>query len=296
MASWQSYLLCTLMRWTIKRGAKSPIDVADARRRVGQPRKRVLKTPPSVQVSAQIESGLIFERIDVAAARDDLLVLYLHGGGYFFGSPQTHRQLTCGIAKQARAQVWALDYRLAPESPFPAALEDAVAAFRFLAQACPGKRILLAGDSAGGGLALATAVAVRDVGRTAALVLLSPWTDLANTGASVQTNAKSCAMFTPRVIHDAASLYCGAADPRDPGISPLYADLHGLPPMQIFASSDEILLDDARRLAAKATEQGCSVELHIVPGVPHVWPLFARVLPEGRTSLAQVGEFVARVS
>ena len=296
MASWQSFLLCTLMRWTIKRGATSPIDVADARRRVGQPRKRVLKAPPGVRVSAQIESGLVFERIDPAAARDDLVVLYLHGGGYFFGSPQTHRQLTCAIAKQAQAQVWALDYRLAPENPFPAALEDAVAAYHFLAHTHPGKRILLAGDSAGGGLALATAVAVRNLGRTAALVLFSPWTDLANTGASVQTNAKSCAMFTPRVMRDAASLYCGVRDPLDPGISPLYADLHGLPPLQIFASSDEILLDDARRLAAKATEQGCSVELHIVPGVPHVWPLFARLLPEGRTSLAQVGEFVARMS
>ncbi len=295
MASWQSFLLCTFMRWTIKRGATSPIDVADTRRRVGQPRRRVRKVPQGLLVSAQINRGLVFERIDGAAARDDLLVLYLHGGGYFFGSPQTHRQLTCAIAKQTRAQVWALDYRLAPENSYPAALEDAVAAYRFLATTFPNKRIVLAGDSAGGGLALATAVAVRDLGRTAALFLFSPWTDLANTGASVTGNAKSCAMFTPRVMHDAAALYYGARDPKDPGISPLYADLHGLPPMQIFASADEILLDDSRRLAAKAREQGCSVELHIVPGVPHVWPLFARLLPEGRVSLAQVGEFVDRV-
>lgn len=295
MASWQSFLLCTLMRWTIKRGATSPIDVADARRRVGQPRKRVLKVPKGLRVAAQIESGLIFERIDPVAPRDDVVVLYLHGGGYFFGSPQTHRQLTCAIAKQTGAQVWALDYRLAPENRYPAALEDAVAAYRFLTTTYPGKRIVLAGDSAGGGLALATAVAVRDAGRTAALVLFSPWTDLANSGASVLGNAKTCAMFTPRVMRDAASLYCGLTDPTDPGISPLYADLHRLPPMQIFASSDEILLDDSRRLAAKATEQGCSVDLHIVPGVPHVWPLFARMLPEGRQSLMQVGEFLRRV-
>lgn len=295
MASWQSVLLCNLMRWTIKRGATSPIDVADARRRVGTPRRRVLKVPKGLQISAQIDNGLIFERVDPTEPRDDLIVLYLHGGGYFFGSPQTHRQLTCAIARQTRAQVWALDYRLAPENPYPAALEDAVAAYRFLIVAHPGKRIVLAGDSAGGGLALAAAVAVRDLGRTAALVLFSPWTDLANTGASVAGNAKSCAMFTPRVMHDAAALYYGDGDPRDPGASPLYADLHGLPPMQIFASNEEILLDDSRRLAAKATEQGCSVELHIVPGVPHVWPLFARLLPEGRTSLAQVGDFIGRV-
>ena len=203
--------------------------------------------------------------------------------------------VAAAIATQARAQVFALDYRLAPENPYPAAFDDAVAAFRFLVASHPGKRVVLAGDSAGGGLALATAVAVREAGRTAALVLFSPWTDLANTGASVEGNAKTCAMFTPRVMRDAAALYYGHTDPTDPCISPLYADLHHLPPMQIFASSDEILLDDSRRLAAKATEQGCSVELHIVSGVPHVWPLFARLLPEGRKSLMQVGKFVGRV-
>ena len=142
---------------------------------------------------------------------------------------------------------------------------------------------------------MATAVATRDLGRTAALVLFSPWTDLANTGASNEDNAETCAMFTPQIMRDVAALYCGHTDLRDPGASPLYADLHGLPPMLIFVSSDEILLDDSRRLADKARTQGCNVELHIVAGVPHVWPLFARVLPEGRTALVQVGAFVRRV-
>ena len=295
MASWQSIILCNLMRWIVKRHAKSPIDIVDTRRRLGRPRRRVLKVPRGVRISARREAGLVFECIDPIIARTDLVVLYLHGGGYCFASPQTHRQLTSAMAKQARAQVWALDYRLAPENPYPAALEDAVAAYRFLTKTYPDKRILLTGDSAGGGLALATAVAIRDLGRGAALVLFSPWTDLANTGASNEVNAQTCAMFTPQIMRDVAALYCGQTDPRDPGASPLYADLHGLPPMLIFASCDEILLDDSRRLADRARAQGCSVELHIVAGMPHVWPMFARVLPEGRTALVQVGEFVRRV-
>ena len=198
MASWQSRLLCLIFRLTVKRAGRKGIDVAGTRAKMGTPRARVLQTPPDATVSRVEADGLTFERVERAGSRADLAVLYLHGGGYFFGSPQTHRQLTLAMAGQTRAPVFALDYRLAPEHRYPAALNDSVAAYRWLSLTFPGRRIVLAGDSAGGGLALATAAAIRDLGmpKPAALVCFSPWTDLAVTGNSIETNARRCAMFT----------------------------------------------------------------------------------------------------
>ena len=297
--SWQASLFCLALRWTVKRAAQGPLDVARARTKLGTPGRRVLHVPPGVTVTALKANGLSLEHINHADQRDDLLILYLHGGGYIFGSPQTHRQLTIAMAANGRAPVFALDYRLAPEHPLPAALDDAVAAYYWLASQYPQRRIVLAGDSAGGGLAVATAITIRDQRLAAApvaLVLFSPWTDLGGTGGSNITNSDRCAMFTADIIPAVGRLYLGDADAEDPRGSPLFANLHGLPPMQIFASTDEVLLDDSRRLAAKAHDQGVAVELHVVPGVPHVWPLFARVLPEGRASLAAVKRFLTGVN
>ena len=301
MASWQSFLLCTMLRLTMKRAGRHGIDIAKTRGSIGTPRPRVLQVPAGWKVAPLSASGLTFEAVDRESGnplRSDLMVLYLHGGGYFFGSPQTHRQLTIGMAKHCDAPVYALDYRLAPEHRFPAALDDALAAVRVLASRQPGRRLIIAGDSAGGGLALATALAMRDQGLSmpSALVLFSPWTDLAGTGASIDANTRRCAMFTGQGIRDGARIYLGDADPLDPRASPLYADLKGLPPLLIFASSDEVLRDDSTRLASKALAANVPVELHLVQGVPHVWPIFARILPEGRQSLSQVQQFVQRVA
>lgn len=301
--SWQSTLFCLALRWTIKRHSRRPIDVARARSSMGTPRRRSLRLPPGFAATAVAVDALRLERIDRSqppALREDLAILYLHGGGYIFGSPQTHRQLTLALARLADAPVWALDYRLAPEHQLPAALDDAVAAYRWLAAAEPNRGIVIAGDSAGGGLAVATAVALRDhapeLPAPRALVLFSPWTDLGGTGGSNASNSESCAMFTAASIVAAGKLYLGAADPADPRGSPLFADLHGLPPMQIFAAAEEVLLDDSRRLAARLRDCGAPPELHIVPGVPHVWPLFARLLPEGRESLRAVKRFLDRIA
>lgn len=301
MASWQSLLMCTILRFTMKRSGRHGIDVAKTRANVGTPRPQVLRVPAGWAVAPLSKNGLTFETVDRADGvplRDDLVVLYLHGGGYFFGSPQMYRQLALNMARHCDAPLYSLDYRLAPEHRYPAALEDALAAAKWLADEFPTRRLIIAGDSAGGGLALATAVGMRDRGMPSpvALVMFSPWTDLAGTGASLDENSRSCAMFTGKGIREASKIYLGTTDARDPGASPLYADLRGLPPLQIFASTDEVLRDDATRLAAKAKEQGDSVELHLVPGVPHIWPLFARLIPEGRTSLQQVAEFIARVA
>ncbi len=300
MASWQSTLFCLMLRWTMKRRARGTIDVAAARAHF-TPRRGVLKVPSGWQVRPLMAAGLAFdhaERIEGAPMRGDLAVLYLHGGGYFFGSPQTHRQLIMAMAREADAPAFALDYRLAPEHPCPAALEDALAAYRWLRLSEPARRIVLAGDSAGGGLALALACAVRDAGLPppAAVVAFSPWTDMAMTGPSITANAESCAMFTPEALRAATRLFLAALPATDPRASPLYADLTGLPPLLIFAGADELLRDDALMLADKARRHGIAVETHVVAGVPHVWPLFARLLPEGRASVAEVGRFLARVT
>ncbi len=299
MASWQSYLLNTMLRFTMKRAARHGIDIERTRARVGTPRPRILQVPDGWKAAPLEADGLTFEVVDRAngtSLRDDLVVLYLHGGGYFFGSPQTHRQLSIGMAKHCDAPVYSLDYRLAPEHRFPAALEDAVAAAGWLERNHPARRVVLAGDSAGGGLALSAALAMREKGMRmpAALILFSPWTDLAGTGASIDANTKRCAMFTGKGIRDAARIYLGDTDACDPRASPHYADLSGLPPLQVFASTDEVLRDDSTRLVAKAREQGIAVEFHLVRGVPHIWPIFARILPEGRQSLRDVQAFVQR--
>jgi acetyl esterase/lipase len=299
MASWQSFLVCTLLRLTMKRSARKGADVAHIRKAFGTPRRDALKVWPGWKVDALAADRLQFETVDRATApalRDDLVVLYLHGGGYFFGSPQTHRQLALNMAKHCDAPLFSLDYRLAPEHRFPAALDDAVAAYCWLAQKYPQKRIVIAGDSAGGGLGLCVALELRNQAHRppAAIVLFSPWTDLACIGASLDRNDRRCAMFTARGVRGAAGYYLGDADPRNPRASPLYADLAGLPPTQIFASTDEVLLDDSLRLADKARAAGVVVELQLRAGVPHIWPIFARLIPEGRESLHQVTAFIAR--
>lgn len=297
MASWQSALFCTFLRMTIKRAGRRPFDPLVVRGQLnGRPGAK--RIPRGWSVTPHRLAGLpgeVAERRGGTAMRSDLAVLYLHGGGYFFGSPVTHRPLILAMAEAADAPAIALDYRLAPEHPFPAALDDAVAAYADLAAR---QRILIAGDSAGGGLALALACAARDAGLPppAGIVAFSPWTDLANTGPSVVENADRCAMFSAAALHAAAAIYLAGTDPADPRASPLHADLAGLPPMLLFAGSDELMRDDTTRLAERARAAGVEVETSIIPGVPHAWPYFARWLPEGRDALALVRRFVARVA
>ncbi len=297
MASWQAFLINGVLRFFMKRHGNGPLDLARVRKSTLNPPRRALQIPPGWQVDEiRADGNLSFDvarRSMAAAIEPSDVVLYLHGGGYFFGSPKTHRQIIIGMARAFEGPSYGLDYRLAPEHRFPAAVDDAMAAYRWVQAKHPKARLILAGDSAGGGLAIVTALAARDQGLAmpAALVLFSPWTDLAATGRSIDTNAKSCAMFTPRGIRTGAGVYLGDADPRDPRASPLYADLKGLPPTLIFASLHEILLDDSTRLAEKARAAGVNVELILRDGLPHVWPIFLRMLPEGRESLDVVTRF-----
>ena len=224
-------------------------------------------------------------------------VLYLHGGAYTVGSPRLYRYFTWRIADAARARVLVIAYRRAPEHPYPAALDDAVAAWQWLlARGADPQHAFIMGDSAGGGLALATMLKLRDSGLPlpAAAVALSPWTDLALTGASFRDNAESDPMLVAADVPRFAAGYIGSADARDPYVSPLYGDPRGLPPTLIQAGSDEILRDDAVRMAQAMRAAGCRVELQIWPKMPHVWHLLAPVLPEAHAALDEIARFLAR--
>jgi acetyl esterase/lipase len=301
MLSWQAMLLNGFFRFTMKRHGKKPINIERLRAMGKNPPRSALVVPLGYRVDdVATEQGLRFDVADVSAsdkAAADIIVLYLHGGGYLFGSPKTHRQVLIAMAKAFQAPCYGLDYRLAPEHPFPAALDDASAAYRWLVARHPQAQIVLAGDSAGAGLAIATAVAARDAGLEPpkAIVGFSPYSDLAVTGESVETNAKSCAMFTPRGIREAAAIYLDGADARDPRASPLYADLAGLPPMLLFASRHEILRDDTLRLADRAAAAGVKVELIVRDRLPHVWPVFVTLLPEARDAFATVAAFAREI-
>ncbi|MFN4311962.1 MAG: alpha/beta hydrolase [Ferrovibrio sp.] len=220
-------------------------------------------------------------------------LLYLHGGGYICGAPRTHRAITARLAKRLEVAVFALDYRLAPEHPFPAALEDALRAWRWLmAEGYRPDRIWLAGDSAGGGLALALMLACKREGlpQPAAAALFSPWTDLTGSGAAMEDNVDRCAWFLPRQIHFAADLYAGKTPKADPLVSPLYGELSGLPPLHLHVSDSELLRDDSLRLAELARTAKVQVNLKLWHGLPHAWPNFAGLMPEGDACLEQTAE------
>ncbi len=226
---------------------------------------------------------------------DGRVILYLHGGGYYFHSPQTYRSLTFALARDSKSRLFALDYRLAPEHRFPAALDDAVACYRrLMIDGVPARKVIVAGDSAGGGLALATLVTLRDRGdpMPAGAVLFSPWTDLAATGATLETNNGRDPMFWGPAIGKAAHHYLGTMAATHPLASPLYADLKDLPPLFVQASTIEVLLDDSTRLVDTARHQGVDVLYKAWPDLPHVWHLFNPLLPEARAALREAGAFV----
>ncbi len=227
------------------------------------------------------------------------VVLYLHGGGYIGGSPQMYRGIASTFARSCSARVLVLDYRLAPEHPFPAAVEDAVAAYRLILDGgTPPGRVVVAGDSAGGGLTLSTLLALREakLPLPAGAVLICPWVDLSASGESARTNARSDDIVVrDEREHKFARTYLNGLPLDHPPASGLFADLHGLPPLSIQASEIEILRDDATRLHAKARASGVDSTLRLWDGVPHVWHIFLR-LPESREAFADIAAFVGRVT
>jgi acetyl esterase/lipase len=237
--------------------------------------------------------------LDIAgvANADGAVLLYLHGGGYVVGSARTGAHLAVELARRAGARTVSLDYRLAPEDPFPAAVDDAVAAYReLLDSGVSPERLVLAGESAGGGLVVAALVAGRAAGlpRPAAAVVLSPWVDLTLAGQSMRTRRAADPLFTPERLTTLADHYLGDQDRSAALASPVHADLTGLPPLLVQVGSHEILLDDAVRLAGQAGAHDVNVTLDIWAGVPHVFQNFTGALDEADQALDQAGEFLAR--
>lgn len=248
---------------------------------------------PAATLDARVDTTCL-----EALSKTKRVIYYLHGGAYVAGSPFTHRNLISQLALDADATVVALDYRLAPEHPFPAAFEDAVAGFETLAALMgPDARIAIAGDSAGGGLALATAAALaaRSAGQLpVALAVFSPFVDLALTGRSLQRNARRDAMLPASRVKDTVEAYLQGADPRDPRASPLYAKWETLPPPTLIqVSTSEILSDDAQRISSVLRRAGGDVRLELWRRTPHAWHFFAPYLREAADAVGSAGRFLS---
>jgi monoterpene epsilon-lactone hydrolase len=257
--------------------------------------ERVFPTPADVAIAHVSAPARPAEWLTPPGARADAVLLYLHGGGYVIGSPRSHRHLAAALARASGTRALLLDYRLAPEHPFPAALDDAVAAYAWLlAQGVAAHRVVVAGDSAGGGLTVATLLALRDRGlpRPAAGVCISPWVDLTCSGASYTSRAARDPIVTRDGVTMMAKAYVGAADPKAPLISPLFADLSGLPPLLVHVGSDEVLVDDAVGLAERARRAGVDVRVEEWPAMIHVWHWFQPMLEEADRAIADIGGFV----
>ena len=240
-------------------------------------------------------AGRPAERLTPKGAVSAQVVYYMHGGAYLGGSPRTHRGMLAHLAKAANATVIALDYRLAPEHPYPAALDDAVAGWtELLAQGVKPANLVIGGDSAGGNLALVTAIALRDRGLPlpAGLVLLSPWTGMSSSGVSMGTRAERDRLLTVRGIDRAAREFANGLPLTDPRLSPLFATREGLPKMLIQVGDDELLLDDSLRLAEAARKAGVDVTVEHKLGLWHVWQVMAGWMPEADQAVAAMGAFV----
>ena len=250
-------------------------------------------TPASVRrVDAD---GVPADLVSACGPSSGKAILYLHGGGYVIGSSATHGELARRLSAAADADVLVIDYRLAPEHPFPAPVEDAVAAYKWLiGQGCDPAGVAIAGDSAGGGLTVATLVSLRDHGipLPACGVCLSPWVDMEGIGDSMTSRAALDPMVQREGLVAMADIYLDGADPRTPLAAPLYADLNGLPPLLIQVGTSETLYDDATRLAERAEAAGVETCFESWEEMIHVWHLFAPMLDDGQRAIERIGEFV----
>jgi epsilon-lactone hydrolase len=285
------------LRVFVTRGLTPDPQIDVLRQRMEAIRWLIPGPPRGTQAIRLDAGGVKAVRVVTRQSLEERHILYLHGGGYVMGSPAHYRDFIWRIARVTSARVLCPYYRLAPEHPFPAALDDAVRAYCWLlAQGAAPRRLVIMGDSAGGGLALATLLRLRDEGLPlpAAAVALSPWTDLALTGGSIRGNAGTDLTLKFERAASFARHYLAGADPRHPYASPLYGDPAGLPAALIQVGSGEILRDDSVRMADKLRAAGSAVDIEIWPRMPHVWQLYARVLPEARRAIARIGAFVQR--
>jgi len=295
--SWQNEWIKFRLRRELRRLMRQKADLAALRAATAKPwYEPKFKNGWRLRISAPPDmpgEWIEREESDPEAGR---AILHLHGGGYMFCTAHTYRPLAAHLAAAAGARVFTPDYRLAPEHKFPAQIEDGVSAYRLLrSQATPPERIAITGDSAGGGLALAVLLRLRELGERlpACAVLFSPWIDLAATAPSLKRNARRDPSLVGENVGKGLHLYLGDVARTDPRASPYHADLAGLPPMLIQVGDIEVLLDDSTRLADKARTAGIDVVCKVWPGVPHVWQNFAPMMPEARAAVAEAATFIA---
>jgi epsilon-lactone hydrolase len=292
-------LRAELVRFALRRffkGRSGPAPTIETLRRHYGGLGRLAPRPPRGTLVKRLDlDGVRAVSIATRESRPDRHILYLHGGGHVSGSPELYRDFNWRIAAAARARMLMTYHRLAPEHPYPAAIEDATNAYRALvASGVDPRAMALMGESAGGGLVLGVLLKLRDEGTPlpAAAVTISPWTDLALGGNSYRQNADADPMISNADAARMASYYLGETDPRTPYASPIYGDPTGLPPTLIQVGSDEILLDDSVHMAERMLAAGCEVELEVWPRMPHAWHVWARVMPEARAAIARIGVFV----
>jgi len=297
MLSWQVRLLELYFRLQHTFAPKAgEVDVPKERAELDK-LGAMFKLPKGIQIVKELANGVPAEWLIPPGISTARVVLYLHGGAYVAGSINSHRSIAANIATAAKARALIIDYRLAPEHPHPAAVEDAVAAYRWLIDNHVDPRYLaIAGDSAGGGLTLALLVSLRDgkIPLPAAGVCLSPWTDLAFSGESWISKAAVDLIVFAVKEREFARLYLGGIEPRAPLASPLYADLKGLPPLLVQVGTNEVLLADSRRLVDRAKEAGVDAVIDEWEKMQHVWQFAAGFIPEGRRAIARIGEFIDR--
>lgn len=294
MPSLRARLANLAARILVKRVTNAPrFDLAAVRRAMGSRLTMPAALPSGLRVEPSKEPGLPGEWLHPRGAKPGAALLFIHGGGFIAGSPRTHRSFAAWLAHRAGVAVFSLDYRLAPEHPYPAALDDCVAALRALR--ARGLQVVVGGDSAGGQLAIATALRLRAAGEPmpAGLLLVCPLTDFTDASASLRTNAESEPLLGLRHRRHTLALYAGAASLTDPLISPVYGDLRGLPPMIVEASRIEVLWDDARRFVEAAQAAGVAVEFHPHDGLAHDWQLMVPFTPEANASVRRLGTWVA---
>lgn len=286
-----------LLRFKLKR--RATIDwntsVPKLRQKIEKSSGFLGKIPAKFELSPVRIDGLYAEWILPPETAKDKVILYFHGGAYATGSCLAHRPIVAKFVKGSGIGALVFDYRLAPEHPFPAALEDSVAAYHWLlAQGVLPSRIVFMGDSSGGGLCFATLLALKDksIPLPAAAVALSPWTDLKNNGESWIRNAKVDTLSWKNSQIVFAKYYAKDSDPGLPLISPLYGDLHGLPPVLIYVGGDELLLDDSTRFAEKAKKAGVDVRLRIGQGLFHCYPACSPLFPEARQAMDEICAFI----
>jgi epsilon-lactone hydrolase len=291
---WLSLQGYGLVTSTLFGAATSPLKMRARFERLSRvSREKMQRKFPKIVFADHVAGNVAIESV-CAHASPARVILYLHGGAFFMGSPASYRNRAMRLSYRCNAEVFVPDYRLAPEHPYPAAFDDALAAWEFVKRLRPSTPMFVAGDSAGGGLSLSLLARLRDLGAAMpeGAFLLSPWTDLSVSGASVEGNQGRDLWFTRRHLEIWAGYYAAGADRRSPSVSPVFADLSGLPRLLLLVGQDELLLDDALRVRDAAASAGTDVRVHLGKGMQHDWPLTLPWLDESRLAWSAMRSFV----